>query len=265
MLVATTAALLGLNAPAHADLVFSAPPRESVDKGASDYEPIAAYLTKVLGEPVTYRHAGNWLTYQSDMRKGVYDLVFDGPNFVSWRITKLAHVPLVRLPGQLSYVVIAKKDDTRTKTLTDLVGRRVCGLAPPNLATLMVQYEFTNPARQPIIVETRGFRDSYTKVVEGKCTAGVLQSKMLADFDGKANAVRSIFNTRALPNQAFTASPRVSPEMRAKIIRALTSADGRQATKALLDRFNATEWVETNAAEYDGLDALLRDIWGFGT
>jgi len=39
--------------------------------------------------------------------------VFDGPHFVSWRMTKLQHVPLVKFPGNLEFVVAVRKPAPR--------------------------------------------------------------------------------------------------------------------------------------------------------
>ena len=257
-------ALLDTLTPAHADLVFAAPPRETGAQGSIAYEPIADFLAKLTGQKVVYTHTDNWLSYQSGMRKGAYDIVFDGPQFIAWRMAHLQHVPLVKLPGQLGFVVVVKKGDQRIKTMSDLAGRTLCGFAPPNLATLTAQYEFSNPSRQPLIIETKSFKDSYNGVIAGKCNAAVIQAKLFTDLDAQAQAARVIFTSKPLPNQAFTAGPRITAEMRAKIIQGLKSPEGMQATQALLERFKAAEWIIAKPEEYQGLEVLMRDVWGFG-
>ena len=181
-------AVLGASTPAAAELVLAAPPRESEAKGAESYDAIANFLSTVIGEKVTYSNPTNWLTYQSNMRKGVYDIVFDGPSFVAWRMAKLQHVPIVKLPGKLSFVVIVKTGEARIKTLSDLAGRTVCGLAPPNLATLTLQYEFSNPSRQPLILGTKSFKDAYEGVISGRCVAAVIHAKIYAGLEGQSQA-----------------------------------------------------------------------------
>ncbi len=257
-------ALLGILTPAHADLVFAAPPRETGAQGSVAYEPIADFLTKLTGQKVVYTHADNWLSYQSGMRKGAYDIVFDGPQFIAWRMVHLQHVPLVKLPGQLGFVVIVKKGEQRIKTMGDLAGRTLCGFAPPNLATLTAQYEFPNPSRQPLIIETKSFKDAYNGVLAGKCNAAVIQAKLFASLDAEAQAARVIFTSKPLPNQAFSVGPKITTEMRAKIVQGLKSPAGMQATQALLEQFKASEWMPATPEEYQGLDVLLRDVWGFG-
>ncbi|MBE9516840.1 MAG: hypothetical protein IME93_07655, partial [Proteobacteria bacterium] len=69
--------------------IFSAPPRGAVADETKVYKPIAHYLSKALGKTITYQHPGDWLSYQANMQKGAYDLIFDGPHFASWRMKRL--------------------------------------------------------------------------------------------------------------------------------------------------------------------------------
>jgi ABC-type phosphate/phosphonate transport system substrate-binding protein len=257
------AAVLGVATPAAAELVLAAPPRESEAKGTEAYDAVASYLSTVLGEKVTYTNPTNWLTYQSNMRKGVYDIVFDGPAFVAWRMHKQQHVPLVKLPGQLSFVVVVKKDDQRIKAMSDLAGRTVCGMAPPNHGTLTLQYEFSNPSRQPLILETKSFKDSYQGVVSGKCLAAVVHAKIYAGLEAQAPATRVIFTSRTMANQAITVGPKIPAEKHERLTQALLSPAGKAATLAVLEQFKAAGWLPAKAEEYEGLQVLLKDVWGF--
>jgi ABC-type phosphate/phosphonate transport system substrate-binding protein len=255
--------LATLSVPAAADLVFSAPPRETQSGGADSYAPLAQYLSKVTGQKVEYKYSDNWLSYQKEMQKGTYDLVFDGPHFVGWRMAKLGHVPLVKFPGNLSFVVIVKKNDNRFNSITQLAGRTICAHAPPNLATLTLLYEFKNPSRQPFIIDTQGFPAAYKGVVSGKCVAAILQAKLAVELDKEAQATRVIYQSDPLPNQTLSAGPRVSPEMQQKISRALLSEPGKAAAGALLERFKMKEFVPASSKEYNGLGVLLQDVRGF--
>jgi ABC-type phosphate/phosphonate transport system substrate-binding protein len=267
-----TTILLGLSlwltAPGHAAnaaLVLSAPPRESAAKAHEVYEPIAEYLSKATGLQIVFKYSDNWLTYQTEMRKDAYDLVFDGPAFVSWRILKLDHAPLLRTPGNLAFVAIAKKDNARVNELKDLAGRTVCGFPSPNLATLSLTYEFDNPARQPMLLETKGFDKIYAGVVQGKCVGGFIQAKLYEEFDKDAQLAKVLFKSKPVPNQALTASTRVSPDMRRKIVDALLSKSGEAATAKLRAEFKGQNFLPTTREEYEKLHVYLRDVWGFET
>ncbi len=94
---------------ARADLLLTAPPRESVADGQKQYGPLAEKLTQILGEKVTYQQPKGWLFYQRDMRADKFDIVFDGPHFISWRIKRFGHTPVAKLPGTLVFIVVTEK------------------------------------------------------------------------------------------------------------------------------------------------------------
>jgi ABC-type phosphate/phosphonate transport system substrate-binding protein len=256
--------LLSVTGPAvAAEFILSAAPRDSLEKEEEIFKPITALLSKATGHTIRFRHGDNFLVYQSEMRKGTYDIVFDGPAFVGWRMAKLNHVPLVKFPGNLVFVVAVKKDQARINSLKDMAGRTMCAFPPPNLATLTVQYEFDNPARQPLVLESESFPESYKKMVAGKCVGAVLQKKLFEDLDKEKQAAKAIFTSKPLPNQAFSAGPRVTAEMREKISAALLSPEGAAATQKLREVFKIQNLLPAKPEEFKDLGVLMRDVWGF--
>ncbi len=223
------------SAPACATLILGAPPRESRAQGDAVYEPIAQFLTRVTGQKVVYHYVDNWLSYQSDLLNGKYDIVFDGPAFISWRIAKFGWSPLAKLPGKLKFVVIVQKNNS-AQNINDIVGYTLCGFAPPNLATLVIQFQFKNPSRQPALQAVRTFSQAYHRVVTGRCQAGIMQLKLFQHMNAQTHAVRVIFTSKPLPNQAFSAGPRVPPGLlnpcfhrRAPLLRTSCWLNSRQA------------------------------------
>ena len=250
--------------PARADLVLSSAPRDSKEKEEEIYKPITDMMSTATGQKVTFKHGDNFLVYQSEMRKGNYDIVFDGPHFVGWRMTKLSHVPLVKFPDNLVFAAITSKKHDKINDLKGLVGRTVCAFPPPNLATLSILVEFENPSRQPLILETESFPAVYKKVMAGKCVGGILQAKLFQDLDKEAQMGKVLYTSKPLPNQAFSAGPRVTPEMRDKIIKAMLSAEGAVATQKLRDVYKIQAAMQpATEEEFKGLGKLLRDVWGF--
>jgi len=244
--------------------VFSAPPRESAQAAAEIYGPIAEYLSAVTGKQVVYRQPANWIAYQTEMRKGEYDLVFDGPHFNAWRASNLQHNILVKAPGEHSFVVVVKKDNDKVHELKQLTGRGICGMSPPNLGTLTVLNEFDNPMRQPLIVSTESWNTIYSGIQTGRCTAAILPARNLAKLDPQGTATRVVFKAKAYPNQAFSAGPRIAAEDQAKIARALTLPDARTATTKLRDAYALSGDFQPAAKdEYAGVASILKDTWGY--
>jgi len=246
-------------------LVFSAPPRDDKETETRIYGPIAQHISKSIGREVVYRFPGNWLTYQNEMRKGSYDIVFDGPAFISWRILKLGHEPVAKLPGKLGFVAVVRNDNAAVQSLKQLAGRPVCALAPPNLATLSFQSQYDNPARQPLIVEVQSFEDGYKNMLQGqRCTAAVLRDKMFEKLTAKSPQARELWRSPGIANQGFSAGPKLTAAERDKMRQALTAESSKSAMATFYDRFSKDKLlVPANSAEYAGLAALLKDVWGF--
>lgn len=252
---------------ANAELVMTAPPRESPEAGEKVYAPLAAHLSEILGEKVTYKHPKNWLQYQRDLRHDVYDIVFDGPHFVSWRMAHLKHEVLVKLPGTLEFVIVVNKDDPEIKGMKNLIGKKICGIPPPNLATLTVIDQFQNPVRQPVIWGVRGgFSKVLTSFKKRECRAAVFRTTF---YDKKVSAddkknMRELFRSKALPNQAISVSNRISSKNKKKIIRSLTLEEsGKKASEGITKRFggkNASPFISATQDEYQEHTNLLEGV-----
>ena len=244
--------------------VFSAPPRESAQAAAEIYGPIASYLSAATRKKVVYRQPANWIAYQAEMRKGDYDLVFDGPHFNGWRAYNLQHNILVKAPGDFVFVVAVKKDNAKVQGLKQLAGRTICGMSPPNLGTLTVLNEFENPSRQPVIVNTESWSAIYSNMQAGQCAAAILPERNLAKFDPEGANVRIIFKAKTFPNQALSAGPRVAPEDQIIIARALTSPNARNATAKLRETYALSgDFLPVAKDDYAGVASILKDTWGY--
>lgn len=246
-------------------LAFSAPPRESADEGRRIYQPVAEHLSRVTGKTIVYKHPGNWLTYQTEMLKGNYDLVFDGPHLNSWRISNLQHNTLVKIADEHVFAVVVRKGDAQIKDVKQLAGKKVCGMNPPNLGTLALLSQFDNPVRQPVILDTVGWNRAYEgMVLEERCSAAILPLAKLRMLDASSQLTRVIHRTRPLPNQALSAGPRVTREDQAKIAAALISPEANGPTAALRASNNSSQgFVAASKEEYAGLDSYLKDTWGY--
>lgn len=253
--------------PVNADLILSAPPRENPEEGKKIYGPIADYLTEVLGETVRYEHPGVWAKYSADMREGKYDIVFDAPHFGAWRIKNIHHVPVVKLPGKMQFIIIANSADTPLNTMRDLLGVKICALASPNLGTVTVYNMFDNPVFQPELYEVKGgFKKVYEGLLSGKCRAAVLRDNLYYNLDEKEKAlVKVVARSKPVPEQTITISDRLSSKKKF-ITEKLISSSGVTASKNLLHRFgrDAKQFETANEDEYKDLDNLLTGVvWGW--
>lgn len=235
---------------------LSAPPGGSYQEDLAKYQPIADHLSRVTGKRFIYQYSDNWLSYSKNMTAGTYDIVFDGPAFNGWRIERMSHAPLVKLSDEVVFVVVARSDAPITQ-LKQLAGRRVCAVAAPDAGALTLLSQFDNPARQPVIAEAKNWQDAYKRLMEGKCAGSVIPQKALRTLD--RDTVKVIHQHKPQPNQAFSAGPRLSQELKDKVRDALLSAPGKEATARLRDDLGGGDFVPATPAEYVGLGKLLKD------
>ena len=247
------------------DLVMTAPPREKVSAGKKLYGPLAAAIGDILGVKVVYKHPGNWLRYQRNMRNGEYDIVFDGPHFASWRIAHLGHKALVKLPGSLDFFLVSKKADTEIVNPESLIGKKICGISPPNLSTLSVLARFDNPVRQPVILGIRGgMKKVLKKFNTGSCRAAVFRNaffykKITKNQQAK---LKILFESESLPNQVITVSNRISKSQQERLAKAIIFGKASNAAKAIVKRFGgkAKSFVPAKTEEYADARILLEGV-----
>jgi len=247
-----------------ANLVLSAPPLGKAAVERKVYEPVAAYLSSILGETVEYHHPDNFGLYQAEMQLGKYDIVFDGPHFSEWRAVKMNHQILAAVPGRLAFVVVVKDADKEYKSLSDLRGRSLCGLAPPNLATQTVFQQFK--IAEPNLLLAPSFEVAFKQMLAGKCTAVILAKNMYGRLASNAPVKsRVIFTSREFPSLTITASRKISEakltELRAKLV----SPEAKEAIPGFMNQYTAGKGLmPANPEDYLGMEQLLKDSWGFG-
>lgn len=249
---------------AMSDYTFTAPPRESLEAGVKLYQPIADFLTRSTGEKFIYKHPNDWKEYSTGMRNQEYDLAFDGPHFVSWRVKNINHDVIAKLPQLHIWRVIARKDSDDIASLENLVGRKVCAPKSPNFGMLTMMSHYADPDREPVHVITKGWKDGYNGVVQRKCDAAVLPKTNHKKFDPKLSKTKSIHTHLPYPNQAFTASPKFTPEFKARITKSLLSDEGQAALLNLRERYTrGAKLVSVENEEYEGISMVLKRAGNF--
>ncbi|MCK4707185.1 MAG: PhnD/SsuA/transferrin family substrate-binding protein [Gammaproteobacteria bacterium] len=245
-------------------ITFITAPTHSKQKTTEIYTPITEYLTKKTGKEVKLILPINFLDYINKMRKGVYDITFDGPHFASWRIKNLGDTPIVRLPGKIKIAVVSKSEYKIFDKLDDLIGQRVCAFASPNLLTMAYLDHYTNPIQTPIPVPAKGFKGLVKCLNEDKGKAVVLRDKMWNKMDKTGLKLIDV-PEHSYPDRTFTISSRIDSETQRIIHQALISPEAKAPLSKLLKTFKKPELITASKKEYDGTEQLLRSIWAFKT
>ena len=235
--------------------ILTAAPTESAAEQQALYAPIAARLAEVLGAKVVFRPAANWLVYSKDMAAGRYDLAFDDPHLGAWRVQRLGHTPLLRTSANVSFSLVVAQD-SNIRSAAQLVGRTVCALPEPSLATMHLMQQFKNPARQPYVVEQADWKGIAQGFREGKCVGAMLPDAYL----GGLNAARVLYRAAEFPGMTLSAGPRIDAAMQMKIAQALVrDSAGLKATQGLRERLQLGEFTFANTQDYAGLSAMLEN------
>lgn len=235
--------------------ILTAAPTESAAEQQALYGPIAAHLSEALGAKVVFRPAPNWLVYSKEMAAGRHDIALDDPHLGAWRSQRLGHTPLLRTTSGVSFALVAAQD-ANIGSVAQLVGRTVCALPEPSLATMQLMQQFKNPARQPYIMEQPDWAGVTRAFTEGKCVGAVLPTAYVS----RIKAARVIYRIAEFPGVTLSVGPRIDAATQMKIAQTLArDSAGIKATQALRDRLQLGEFTFANTQDYAGLGDMLKN------
>ena len=243
-------------------LVFSTAPTHSTKKTLEMYQPIVDYLSEATGREIVINTATTFIEYNNNLQKNKYDILFDGPHFVGWRMEKFGHIPVARFPGYIKIVVVIKKDSKITR-MEQLTGKRICSFPSPNMLTMAFFEYFPNPIRQPTPVPARGFKGLEKCLQRDDVVGAVLRDKMWAKMKNKENVQILFAPDKGYPERTFSLSGDIDPGTRKIITYALLSRQGQEYFQPLLKTFKRDRLVPARPDEYKDLGLLLAPVWGF--
>lgn len=244
-------------------ITLVAAPRGDVVAETALYAPIAQYLSEATGRRVEYKYIEDWLSYRMAVKNNMYDLYFDGPHFVGWRMDFKGHHLLARLTESHTFVVIARNENARVEKISNLSGRGACLHASPNLGTEIFINSFTNAARQPYTVLISGWKSAYEGVLTGKCDGAVIPDKVLAKLDTEKK-VKVVHTFQPIANQAFTASDKLPAPLVAVLRSAMLAPKFNEAGKALLSTYASKGFTAADPKDYIGASLFLKFDFALG-
>lgn len=245
-------------------IIFSTPPTQPPKVTMHRYGPVAKYLSRVTGKKVKLVPARNFIEYSQNLLDNKYDLLFDGPQFIGWRLTRFNHVVLAKLPRRLNFIIVVR-EDAGVDTVKKLAGKRVCGIGSPNLMTLGMIDLFPNPASVPVIEAVGGFKGALLCAQKGRGIAAVVRDKFW--FSRKPHlkkGLKVLFHSKLnWPDRGFSISRKVDIGTRESIRRALLSQQSKEGGYRIFKRYRTPGFVSATFEEYKDLGKLLKQIWGF--
>jgi putative transposon-encoded protein len=161
--------------------------------------------------------------------------------------------------------MVAHRTDTEVSSPEDLIGKKVCGISPPNLSTLSVLARMNNPARQPVILGIKGGMNVVLKRFNHEdCRAAVFRNafykKKISISD--RNNMKILFSSEALPNQVITVSNKISKTQINKLTNSILFGKAEVAANRIVKRFGgkAKSFVVAKKEEYLDARELLEGV-----
>jgi diguanylate cyclase (GGDEF)-like protein/PAS domain S-box-containing protein len=254
------------------------------DLVATQWQPMAAYLTKAMGRPIEFT------PYVYDelndaIAKSQVDVVFTNPgHFILLQHRYGISAPLATQILQLGNnevaafggAIIARSDASNINALADLSGKRIAVTDTFSLGGYQMQaFELLEagvglPQRTELKITGLPHDRVLEAVLDGKADVGFVRSGLIEALarEGKLDLNRvKVINRQNLPSFPFAVSTRLYPEWPLTVLPHVDEDTARQLTVALLslgpDHIAARQaglHGFTNTANYDGVDELLRRL-----
>ena len=126
---------------AAAETIFTVQPILEHSTMLKLYTPLASFLAKASQKPVELRLVFDFPEYWFRLKGGKeFDIVFDGPFYTDYLIQAHGYIPLVKLPGTVSFSLIARSSD---------------GF----LSVFVIRDDMTGPLHPILVGATDGFKD----------------------------------------------------------------------------------------------------------
>lgn len=222
------------------------------------YRPVVNYLSAATGQRIQLESSVNALTHWQLLRREHYDLVLDGPAFTAYRAAKMDYTVIGKIPDVLSFTLVAHVDAMLFEP-AELIGRSIASQPSPSLGALRLTELYTNPMRQPDLIQVDTHTDAGRAVVDGRAAGAMLPSPLVPSFP----SLVPIYTSEQAPAPGFSVSPQVSAEVRESLRQALLDAPSSEAGRSMLEALNIPYFEAASNDDYLGLETMLEGMWGY--
>jgi hypothetical protein len=257
---AAVMALLFTGSAAATDYTVTVEPNYPPAQAQQVYAPLLAYLSKATGQRFILKTAGNYHVYWRDMRSNVpTDFAFEEAHFTDYRINRQRFIPLARVADPTKFVLLVDSANADGGA-NGLIGRRITSMSAPSLGYLLLGELYKNPIAQPEIQSAASsWKDGVEMVFAAESEGAMVPGYIASTYP---NLV-SVATSRDFIGRAFSASPRVPPDVRSKVTQALLALHKNPALFDVISELGATQFVPASAADYAGNERLLRGVFGY--
>lgn len=258
--LATIVALLFSGSVAAVDYTVTVEPNYPPAQAQAVYRPLLAYLSKATGHRFILKTAGNYHVFWRDLRGSTpTDFAFEEAHFTDYRINRQRFTPLARVVEPTKFVLLVDSSNADGGA-NALIGRRIASMSAPSLGYLLLGELYKNPIAQPEIQSAAAsWKDGVEMVFAAESEGAMVPGYIAQTYP---NLV-SVATSRDFVGRAFSASPKVPPDVRTKVTNALLALHKNPALFDVISELGATQFVPATSAEYAGNERLLRGVFGY--
>jgi phosphonate transport system substrate-binding protein len=219
------------------------------------YQPFANYIGKAVKKQVKLESASDLKNLVRSLEAARYDMVLIRPSHIAAAAMRDQKYGLLASAkgDAVAYFIVHK--DSPLKSKSDLKGKRI--VMPDEIAypTKIGLAMLRDAGVQPADVKLFRSQEAVGYAVEQKLSdVGVVISYSKVWKDWEKNGHRAIWQSEKLPYWSIVVSPKVKPEVVAKLREALVALDTTDEGKAILEKIGVKGFVAGNQQAY--LDML---------
>ncbi|MGE5504121.1 MAG: PhnD/SsuA/transferrin family substrate-binding protein [Actinomycetota bacterium] len=283
-LLVLLSALAGAAADAAEPVKLGVLAYRSKDHATAQWQPLAGYLERALGRPVTLTVHDLDEMNAMVARHGADAILTNPANFVLLQQTAGVSAPLATLITDVAGhevtgfggTIFTRADRADIRTLADLAGKRVAVASLDSFGTYQIEsFEIADaglplPRREDLVLTGLPQDGIVDAVLSGRAEVGFLRAGVLEAMaaEGRiALASVKIINRQNIPSYPYALSTRLYPEWPVAVLPQVDRQLATQLTVALLSlRPDSPEAHAagihgfTTPANYDGVEAMLRRL-----
>jgi ABC-type phosphate/phosphonate transport system substrate-binding protein len=241
----------GQNPPVYRFGVFPYVPALTIDR---IFGPIAASFAAELGRPVHLKTRSSFEQFAEQLEEQAYDIIFVHPFFYVQAADRYDYLPLARLEGQLTAIVLVR-EERAWRSWSDLAGKIVA--TPPALAAVseLARLALLDAGVVPGVDTT--LRHFQTKasclqaVSMGTADACVLPTFVIPQLEAVGEVkLRAMAETPAINSLVFAIHRRVAGIDRTRLLALILSWPGNAQGRAILAAGHWPGFVAAHDADY---------------
>lgn len=237
-----------------------------------DFPELDKRLTLALSDQgvsnITVKNTDYWHPYQQGLRLGRRGIYFAQPHFAAWVIHQHNFKPILKLHGQLKYVLAVRRNDTQFFEVNDLAGAKLCRTPGLNLGTvwlnqLLGEHQLT--ARSEEVSSVVAIIKNQSNDSHSNCDAFVLSAFSFNQINKVSKEKYVLFaQSPKYKHHAFVAHPSIDAATTQQLTKALKSKEVKRLMMPYLR--SLSRWqnlLPVQLDDYGPDDAnLLETYWG---